>query len=79
MIVASFVMGLFTYILLQFMQLQTGDQSFFSTFPKFVIITGLSFAVYIWIGKMFDLDEVEPILKKVSAILFKSFGRKRQD
>lgn len=79
MAIASFVMGLFTYILLQFMQLQTGDQSFFSTFPKFVMITGLSFALYVWICKMFGLQEVEPILKKAAAFLFKSFGRKRQD
>lgn len=79
MAIASFVMALFTYILLQFLQLQTGDQSFFATFPKFILITGLSFAMYIWVCKMFGIQEVQPILKKAAVILFKPFDRKRQD
>ena len=80
MAIASFIMGFITYIILQFLQLKTGDQSFFSTFPKFVIISGIGFAVYIWLCKLFKLEEVGPILQKLTNIVFnRALGRKRQD
>lgn len=70
MISASALMGIITYILLQFLQLQSRDQSFFATFPKFIAITGISFAVYVAISKRFKLSEADPVIAKVNSLLF---------
>lgn len=67
-------MGLVTYILLQFLQLQTNDQSFFSTFPKFTTIVLISFATYIGICRWLKLDEANPVIRKFNSLLF---GRRR--
>ena len=70
MVGASGIMGLATYITVQLFQLQSDDMSFLSTFPKFGIITLVSFAVYIWVSTLFHLSEPKPILARVKAILF---------
>lgn len=74
MVVASGLMGIVTYITLQFLQLQNQDVSFFATFPKFVIITGISFIVYVLICKRLKLEESEPVVARVMTILF---GKRR--
>ena len=70
MVGASGIMGLATYITVQLFQLQSDDMSFLSTFPKFGIITLVSFAVYIWVSTLFHLSEPKPILARMKAILF---------
>lgn len=74
MAVASGLMGIVTYVVLQFLQLQNNDQSFVATFPKFMTITLVSFAVYVWLSYKFKLRESEPVIAKIEAILF---GRRR--
>lgn len=74
MIIASALMGIVTYVILQFLQLQSNDQSFLATFPKFLIITLISFGVYVWICRRLNLSEADPIIKKAKTILF---GRRR--
>ncbi len=71
---ASACMSVVTYVVLQFLQLQNNDQSFFSTFPKFITIVIISFIVYVWVCKRIKLDEADPVVAKVSAMLF---GKRR--
>ena len=70
MVGASGIMGLATYTTVQLFQLQSDDMSFLSTFPKFGIITIVSFVVYVWVSTLFHLNEPRPILARVKAILF---------
>ena len=70
MMFASVLMGIITYAMVQLLQLQNNDQSFFATFPKFVTIVAVSFIVYLLICKWFKLRESDPILRKIGAILF---------
>jgi putative peptidoglycan lipid II flippase len=70
MMFASVLMGIITYAMVQLLQLQNNDQSFFATFPKFVTIVAVSFIVYLLICKWFNLRESDPILRKIGAILF---------
>ena len=60
-----------TYVMVALLPLSAADQSFFSSFPKFVLIVGASGLTYIIICRLFKLEEVNPILKRVRAILFK--------
>lgn len=75
MLGASMLMGIVTYIAVQFLQLQNVDQSFFATFPKFVAIVAISFVAYVAICKRMNLREADPVIKKVKSILFGKLKR----
>lgn len=70
MIVASAGMGVVTYLSTRMLQLQSNDMSFMAIFPKFAIIVSVSFVAYLWLSKLLRLDESQPILNKISSILF---------
>lgn len=70
MAIASALMGVVTYVMVLLFQLQNDDLSFFSIFPKFILITVTSFAVYLWICQMMKLDEAAPVVRKISSIVF---------
>ncbi|MGB4761739.1 MAG: murein biosynthesis integral membrane protein MurJ [Candidatus Saccharimonas sp.] len=70
MALASILMGIVTYVMVQILQLQNNDQSFFSTFPKFVTIVGVSFVVYVCISKWFKIREADPVVSKVASLFF---------
>lgn len=70
MVGASGIMGLATYITVQLVQLQSDDMGFLSTFPKFGIITIVSFVVYVWVSRLFHLNEALPVVGRLKAILF---------
>lgn len=74
MCLASLGTALVTYITVQLFQLQTNDQSFLATFPKFGLITTVSFCAYVLFSRWLHLSEAEPVIAKASALLF---GRKR--
>lgn len=69
-------MGIATYISVQLFQLDAVDQSFFAAFPKFAAIVAISFIVYALLSKVMRLAEVDPILRKVIAILFRQYKLK---
>ena len=48
----------------------THDKSFFLAFPKFIMITVVSFAVYIWFSRRLRLKEAEPVLNRLRQIFF---------
>lgn len=70
MVLASALMGVVTYVMVQLFQFQSDDLSFFATFPKFGLITLTSFVVYIWLCRRLKLEETEPVVRKINAIVF---------
>lgn len=70
MVSATGIMSLVTYLTVLAFQLQRDDQSFLTTFPKFFIITAVSFAAYLAISKLFKLQEAEPVLRVMQRVLF---------
>lgn len=70
MVGATGIMSLVTYLTVLAFQLQRDDQSFLTTFPKFFIITAVSFAAYLAISKLFKLQEAEPVLRVMQRVLF---------
>ncbi|MGE5298672.1 MAG: murein biosynthesis integral membrane protein MurJ [Acidobacteriota bacterium] len=74
MLIASAIMAVVTYVTLQFLQLRADDQGLLATLPKFVVITTVSFIVYVIVSKKLKLDEAEPVVARVSTIVF---GRRR--
>ncbi len=74
MLIASAIMAVVTYVTLQFLQLRADDQGLLATLPKFVVITAVSFIVYVIVSKKLKLDEAEPVVARVWAIVF---GRRR--
>lgn len=70
MVSATGFMSVVSYTSVQLFQLQSADQSFLATFPKFAIIAGLSMASYVAFCHMLGLEEVKPIVTRVRKILF---------
>ena len=77
MIVASTVAGIVCYLMLQVLPFRESDSSFFSAFPKFMIIAGVSFLAYGLMSRMLKLPEVEPIIRQVNKFLFVRLDGKR--
>lgn len=77
MIVASTVVGIVCYLMLQVLPFRESDSSFFSAFPKFMIIAGVSFLAYGLMSRMLKLPEVEPIIRQVNKFLFVRLDGKR--
>jgi putative peptidoglycan lipid II flippase len=71
---ATALMAILTYILVQIFQLQTVDQKFLETFPKFVVIVAVSLGSYVWFSQLLKLSEAKPVIKRVKSLLF---GRAR--
>jgi putative peptidoglycan lipid II flippase len=71
---ATALMAILTYILVQIFQLQTVDQKFLETFPKFVVIVAVSLGSYVWFSQLLKLSEAIPVIKRVKSLLF---GRAR--
>ncbi len=59
-----------TYLLVVLMPFRAADQSFFSSFPKFVLIAFLSVAFYCMLSYLLRLEEVKPVLARIGKILF---------
>lgn len=74
MLAASALTGVVTYIMVQLFQLQNNDQSFIATFPKFLIITLVSFTAYVFASRQLKLAEATPVIRKVEELLF---GKRR--
>ena len=70
MLSATGFIAIITYIAVALMPLSAEDV-FFSSFVKFSLIVGISGLSYIIICRLLKLEEVNPILSRVRAILFK--------
>lgn len=74
MITATSAMAILVYISVIIFPLQNTDQSFLATFPKFTAIVIISLTGYLFISKLLQLTEADPVLNKIKALFF---GRAR--
>ncbi len=79
MVIASIISGLTAYVMTKFLPLLATDNSFFVTFPKFMIISLVSIAVYFAASFLMDLEEVAPIFNWISKALFRNVTEKKTD
>jgi putative peptidoglycan lipid II flippase len=70
MMSATGFMALISYVTVQMFQLQTVDQSFLATFPKFVAIIIISLTSYVALSHRLGLDEAKPIIRRVKSVFF---------
>ena len=70
MIIAGTVTGAVCYIAVLIMPFRYHDDSFFSAFPKFVIISLVSFGTYVAASRWLKLPEIDPILARLKKVLF---------
>lgn len=70
MILAGIVTGVVCYIGVLVLPFRYHDDSFFSAFPKFVIISLASFGAYAAASKWLKLPEIDPILSRLKKVLF---------
>lgn len=68
---AAGFMAVVTYLSVAMLPLSVNDQRFFDSFPKFVLITGISLLSYLLFSYLLKLSEVNPILIKIQKILSK--------
>lgn len=68
---AAGFMAVVTYASVWMLPLSADDQSFFATFPKFLLITSISLLSYFIFSYLFKLQEVNPIIVRIQKILFK--------
>jgi putative peptidoglycan lipid II flippase len=67
---ATGFMSLVSYAMVLIFPLQAGnDSSFYFTFPKFVLIVGVSFAAYLGFSRMLKLSEATPILNSLRRLV----------
>ena len=70
MMIAGTITGVVCYIAVLIMPFRYHDDSFFSAFPKFVIISLVSFGAYAMVSKWLKLPEIDPILSRLKKVLF---------
>ncbi len=73
---ATGIMGVITYITVQLFQLGADDQSFFATFPKFIVIVIVSLTAYVFLSRFMKLSEAEPVIVRARKVLFSRFQSK---
>lgn len=67
---ATGFMAIISYIMVLIFPLQAGDESsFYFTFPKFVLIAGVSFSAYVVFSRMLKLEEADSIIATVGRII----------
>lgn len=70
---AAGLMILVTYPMVKLFPLSVGDNSFFSTFPKFVLIVAVSCVAYVLLSRMMMLSEANPVIYRARRVLFGRF------
>ena len=70
MIIAGTITGVVCYIGVLVLPFRYHDDSFFSAFPKFIIISLVSFGTYAAASKWLKLPEIDPILARLKKVLF---------
>ncbi len=78
MISAGGVCALVCYGLVLRWPLMETNQSFWSTFPKFTLITFISSIAYVIVSKLFHLREANLVANRVKKTLFGSLGPKNE-
>ena len=76
MIFASVIAGCVAYSMTKFFPLMADDNSFFSIFPKFCLISLTSGLAYMLASYFLELDEVKPFFAKLNKIVFRNVTEK---
>ena len=71
-LIASLITGAVSYIATKLLPLRSTDNSFLSTFPKFVVICLVSGVTYIIVCWIMKIEEVKPVVDKITGVLFKN-------
>jgi len=72
--ISASVAGAVSWVMTKILPLRDTDNSFLATFPKFCIITLVSFLVYLTSCTLFRIDEVKPFNARVKKILFRNIN-----
>lgn len=70
MVIAGIITGVVCYVGVLVLPFRYHDDSFFSAFPKFVVISMVSFGVYAAASKWLKLSEIDPVLMRLRKMLF---------
>ena len=70
MVIAGIITGVVCYVGVLVLPFRYHDDSFFSAFPKFVVISMVSFGVYAAASKWLKLSEIDPVLTRLRKMLF---------
>lgn len=68
---AAGFMSLVCYGMVTAMPLGVDDRTFFSSLPKFVLIVGVSLGSYVGFSYLFQLQETQPVLKRLQRFFFR--------
>lgn len=69
--VATGVAGVAGYFLTRQFSLQASDNSFWDTFPKFVLITVISFTIYLIVGLILRVPDTQQLARRVKGLVFR--------
>ena len=72
MLIATLITGCVAFSMAKFVPLTIEDTSLVITIPKFLLITGVSMVAYVVASYFLNLEEVEPVLRKLKQILFRN-------
>ena len=72
--IASAAAGAISWVITKILPLRETDNSFLATFPKFCVITLVSFLVYITVCTILRIDEIKPFNARVKKILFRNIN-----
>ena len=70
--IATVVTGCVAYSMTKFFPLMATDDSIFTIFPKFCLITAVSLTAYIIAGYFLGIEQIKPISDYVKKILFRN-------
>lgn len=70
--ISAAVGGVVCYIMTRLIPLRAANNSFFSTFPKFCIITAVGGAAYLLMCVILRVEEVKPVFAYLKRILFRN-------
>lgn len=73
MVIATGVAAIVCYLGVQVLPFREIDNSFYSAFPRFMIIMTVSFIAYGIASKMLKLKEINPVMEKIYRLLFANF------
>lgn len=70
--ISAAVGGVVCYIMTRLIPLRAANNSFFSTFPKFCIITAVSGVAYLLMCVILRVEEVKPVFAYLKRVLFRN-------
>ncbi|MDO4781005.1 MAG: lipid II flippase MurJ [Candidatus Saccharibacteria bacterium] len=77
MAIATGITAIVCYFSVRLFPFRGTDNSFFAAFPKFLMITLMSFTAYGALSKVLRLPEIDPLLARLRKILFARFDGRR--